>query len=151
MIDIPSNIMTGFTALDRGDYRTAQHTFAACLASLPDTGASPVTSFNVHYGIALALFGQYMQERAENGLLDAAISHAEQAAAVYERRYDLQFLLGQCYATQYQLTQEPSSREKAREAYAASKRYATHAILPTEEETALEERISTLLLELEGN
>ncbi len=145
MTDITSLIDAGFCAIDAGDYTAALSSFTPCASEdLP-----PATSFNILYGLALSYFGLYRQN-SDTAALENAIAHGEQAAEVYERRYDLQLLLGQCYAAQYQRTQEPSLKDKAQHAYHMSRTHIPEKI-GSEERTALDERINTFLLELEGN
>ena len=145
MTDITSLINAGFRALEAGEYSTALSSFTPCASE----ALAPDAAFNTQYGLALSYFGLYRRS-LDLAVLDDAITHGEQAAAVYERRYDLQLLLGQCYATQYQLTHEPSFKEKAQHAYDLSKTYIPKTF-GVEEKAALDERITSLLLELEGN
>ena len=145
MTDITSLIDAGFCAIDAGDYNTALSSFTSCISE----GLPPAPSFNIQYGLALSYFGLYRQNR-DTAALENAIAHGEEAAEVYERRYDLQLLLGQCYAAQHQLTQDPSLKDKAQHAYHMSRTHISETI-GTEERSALDERISTFLLELEGN
>ncbi|MBI5001932.1 hypothetical protein HZC31_00955 [Candidatus Woesearchaeota archaeon] len=145
MADITSLIDAGFRALDSGDYTAALSSFTPCISE----GLPPAPSFNIQYGLALSYFGLYRQN-SDTAALENAIAHGEQAAEVYERRYDLQLLLGQCYAAQHQQTQELSLKDKAQHAYNMSRTYIPKTV-GSEERIALDERINILLLELEGN
>ena len=100
MTDITLLLDEGFKTLDDGDYNAAVSTFTSCASK----DLAPASSYTLHYGLALSYFGLYRQN-LDTAALEDALNHGKQAAAFYDRRYALQLLLGQCYATQYQLTQ----------------------------------------------
>lgn len=145
MTDITPLIDAGFSALEISDYTTAQNCFVQCLAT--ETALLPSASFNIHYGMALCLFALYSKNPSDTALLTSTVFHAEQATDIYERRYDLQVLLGQCYATQYQLTQDSSFKDKAQQAYDLS-RASIPAMIEAEERATLNSRITELITAL---
>lgn len=143
-----TEIEDAFMLIEKGDYVTAKMYFSSFIR---EENLDPTLAYNAHFGLALCLFHDYSQTSSQTELLESTLSHAEAAAEIYEKRYDLQFLIGQCYAARYLQTKDISDKQKARAAYNATKEYAALSPILESVRSNLNQRIDILLHELGEN
>ena len=130
-------INEAYAAIDKEDYVTAERKLLRCLETRD--------GFNIRYGLAVCNFNKFLGSNQESEL-DLAIQHSKEAVDIFDSHFDAHFILAQCYATKYFLTDDGNFRHQAVVEYGISRELVSQR--PGMDAQVLEDRITELELKL---